>query len=507
MSHTKRARTDRSTGASLVEAHHCCDSCRLTRIEDDRQRSGHVLSPDIDYPSQSRLPQESYMHDMALDEGSGRLRGQIPGIPLNRSDLQTRHSTLSASNDRSCSRSQSLSIQQIPPSQTHASIQRTHAVQETSPWSQQYCSPLSINSKTADARDQDKSEPLFHSRGLSWQDILGEAPFFGSTQHICGNNQHFSQSQKSAPAIFKPHNPSPLGLDFDSLHRYLTPPSSTTGTANDSLDPALEEEMGSMDRAREHPSTPKRDNKTNSSWSPLTSNESVLAQRRDQPDKIDSEPNCTALALNSLRALHSPRQTCLCSSNSELVARQPRMTDSVLSINKNAIDAIGRILRCTCSSHAQTQILLTLICTQLIVWYRAIVAVDHSDSTDPTVSSASPSGFEASKTHSDRIEQVFYQPITIGEYYCHSKVDRKIRAHLVSSELQRLARLMSNFFGRREELEAVCEFAKGQKGPDRESKIGVTETVQKSLSSSIREELQAAKKEIRLLFGGHDTQT
>lgn len=172
----------------------------------------------------------------------------------------------------------------------------------------------------------------------------------------------------------------------------------------------------------------------------------------------ESRRTCMTSALRILQALHIPPSACLSLADHISVSpasRQPRKTDSVLSTNRDVVRLMAEMLKCSCLCSSQIQLVLTIICGKLIAWYRAIIhnsPDDHpSACMDTDVQTpAHPDGTlnAAIGMHNERI---LHQPITVGEYSLDIGLESKIRAQVVSSELQQLEALVANFSGRIQE--------------------------------------------------------
>ncbi|MCJ1268836.1 hypothetical protein MMC22_008724 [Lobaria immixta] len=173
---------------------------------------------------------------------------------------------------------------------------------------------------------------------------------------------------------------------------------------------------------------------------------------------MESRRTCMTSALRILQTLHIPPCACLSLSDETSTSsanRQPRKTDSVLSTNREIMRLVAEMLKCSCLSSSQIQLVLTVICCKLITWYRAIISNsldDHPDTCTETdvQTSAHPDG--SLNTATGMIdERVVRQPFAVGEYFLDTSMESKIRAQVVSSELQQLEALVANLSGRMQE--------------------------------------------------------
>lgn len=171
----------------------------------------------------------------------------------------------------------------------------------------------------------------------------------------------------------------------------------------------------------------------------------------------ESRRTCMKSAIRILQKLHIPPSACLSLddyTSASPASRQPRKTDSVLSTNRDVVLLMAEMLKCSCLSSSQIQLVLTIICGKLIAWYRAVIRNSPEDHPNACTGSdeppAHPDGTLSPATgmHNERVLQ---QPITVGEYFLDICLDSKIRAQVVSSELQRLEALIAKFSRRIQE--------------------------------------------------------
>ena len=215
---------------------------------------------------------------------------------------------------------------------------------------------------------------------------------------------------------------------------------------------------------------------------------------------------CMISALKILQALHIPPPACLstCDENSMPSPRQPRMIDSVLSTNRDAVRLVSDMLKCTCSLSSQVQLVLTIICGKLIAWYRAITQSDY-DRCDN--SSVLQSFVNNNMIYEAQPERVLHQPITVGEFSFDVDLESKIRAQVVFSELHYLETLVATLSRLRRIQEAKCgnlctaAAARSESaldvdsGPPPPDETRLAEALHRSLIAFLHKQLQAAKAE------------
>lgn len=224
----------------------------------------------------------------------------------------------------------------------------------------------------------------------------------------------------------------------------------------------------------------------------------------------DNGRTCMVSALKVLQALHIPPSECLCACDEISVPspRQPRMTDSVLSSNRDAVRLVSDILKCSCSLTSQVQLVLTAICSKLIAWYRAMIRNDY-DGRDNS-SSMLRSTINNDTNDEDRTERVLHQPITVGKHSFDVALESKIRAQVVFCELQHLDSLVDSLSTRIQE--ATFEnfgtaaaarngrVSAAHSGPLAMDETRLAEVVHRSLITFLYKQLQIAKSETNLIL-------
>ncbi len=191
---------------------------------------------------------------------------------------------------------------------------------------------------------------------------------------------------------------------------------------------------------------------------------------------------------------------------------QPRMTDSVLSTNREAVRLVSDMLECTCSLSSQLPLVLIIICGKLIAWYRAMVR-NRNEGSDNSALAWSVAQND-NNNHEDHTERVLHQPITVGDYSFDVTLENKIRAQVVFSELQAVEALIRNLSRRVEETRfgnlwnaAAVRSGTGQtasSGLAKPDETGPAEAIQRSLTVFLYTQLQTANAEIDLILkGGH----
>ncbi len=165
----------------------------------------------------------------------------------------------------------------------------------------------------------------------------------------------------------------------------------------------------------------------------------------------DKPSDCMSLAINTLQSLHTAPLTCSIASGSPQTKAFPLdpTIEHVLATNRAVLDSVSVILSCYCSLNAQVALVLTLIGSKLIAWYRAVLKTDDQPLHSQFGSSSSISSSSSSNS-SMMAERVLDFPSTVGMYNLEGADKGKMQAQLVLSELRRVVGLveqLANHFG------------------------------------------------------------
>lgn len=309
------------------------------------------------------------------------------------------------------------------------------------------------------------------------------------------------------PAAFE-YDPN-TDIDFTAIYSSLTPPVLGSSRSDELCDTVSKLDAVPLTQTADESSAGMGDQ-----FSALFSlaSDYQMAKRSPQDQLRDIEPctigsrTCIPSALKILRALHVPPSLCLSTgvTSTNTGSPQPRMLDSVLSTNQEAIRLLSKMLECTCSSNSQLQLVLTSICGKLMAWCRAMVRNDFNDSFAP-----SPEAENHVIDYEDLTERVSHQPITVGEYSINATLENKIRAQVVFSELNHVKTLTSTLSQRVENTNSGkhCDTSIRRSGnrvgsrsqPETSDGTGPAEAIHRSLASFLHSQLQAAEVEISSL--------
>lgn len=149
-------------------------------------------------------------------------------------------------------------------------------------------------------------------------------------------------------------------------------------------------------------------------------------------------------------SLHAPE------SNSATVSAQ---LDQVLYFNRNAIDRLRRVLKCSCSKSGHRAMVHASILSRILIWYQQaagwadnvrLVASNSSTSSSPEAGSDEIAA-GAGTTSSPSLGQttgftVVHVPVSVGSFSIGDRtVQAALRNQLVLSELKMIAELINTF--------------------------------------------------------------
>jgi hypothetical protein len=142
--------------------------------------------------------------------------------------------------------------------------------------------------------------------------------------------------------------------------------------------------------------------------------------------------DCTEIAFSTLSNLYSP------------LSYQPNATafggssglptlDTVLAINKDAIEKVSVLLGCPCSTnpHYSTTVAFTII--KILAWYQAVVGMNSGSADEP---------------FHTLLEAFTATPIALGAFQLEGEAEKRFREQLVLGELRRVEKLVDMFADR-----------------------------------------------------------
>ncbi|OQD64594.1 hypothetical protein PENPOL_c007G02425 [Penicillium polonicum] len=209
--------------------------------------------------------------------------------------------------------------------------------------------------------------------------------------------------------------------------------------------------------------------------------------------------SCIITATQSLRSLHIPQTSCVSRRNAGSHDRSglepPRMSGSVLKANKDAGMSVCRMLQCICALRPQNQLILAIICSRLVSWYRAMIRACFMNGPNRSSGHSMDSGTNEARPS---LEKVVHQPVTIGD---HSVDDQAlgltIQAQVTLGELQHMQRLVETLSARMRET--ANSYPKGMQGFGAEAgfpSAGLPDTMHDRLVAHLLKEVHTAKADL-----------
>ncbi|KOS44079.1 hypothetical protein ACN38_g5027 [Penicillium nordicum] len=208
---------------------------------------------------------------------------------------------------------------------------------------------------------------------------------------------------------------------------------------------------------------------------------------------------CIITATQSLRSLHVPQTSCISHRNADNHDRSglepPRMSGSVLKANKDAGMSVCRMLQCVCALRTQNQLILAIICSRLIAWYRAMIWACFMNETNRSSEHSINSGSSDARPS---LEKVAHQLVTIGDHSIDDQaLGLAIQAQVTLGELQHMQRLVETLSARMRET--ANSYPKGMQGLGAEARFpsaGLPDTMHERLVAHLLKEVHAAKSDL-----------
>jgi len=141
---------------------------------------------------------------------------------------------------------------------------------------------------------------------------------------------------------------------------------------------------------------------------------------------------CIGLATRLLRALRANSPSCLMGHH-DRTAFSPRPVDKILSTTREASRAASDIVRCPCHESLQLQLLVTVICTEVVGCYRRCIEV-YSQSSDTDMQSGNRQLEEQGS--------VLKRRFTIGDHQMESHLETRLIGQVLWSRLQEVHAIM-----------------------------------------------------------------
>jgi hypothetical protein len=156
---------------------------------------------------------------------------------------------------------------------------------------------------------------------------------------------------------------------------------------------------------------------------PIFNQDQVASFQRSFEKKTHRNNDCMALALQVVNELSVMRETCMVATSNpttctEFTKMELRDVDTVLFINRDAVQSIKKILDCACSSDQAVTLACYLATTKVVEWYGAVIeAVGEWPNESDHFSKNS--GHQPSQNI--MAERIVARPVYIGSEYWDTK--------------------------------------------------------------------------------------
>ena len=308
---------------------------------------------------------------------------------------------------------------------------------ESQPWQEQDYSPTSITGITPMASSWSMQDALHPCPTLSVRPKETSATTFHNQNMSVPNPKMFPEGSWEA-------------MDFGNLW----------GNQNPSLPQKAAQQMTNMPPSTHLnlPISPNISSCVSTARHTFSANQQQSTNLNHLPSVLNKAPttctnshqNCLSSALATLQTLHIPPTNCLssaASTNPPTTIPHPRKTDSVLAINRAAVQRVSRIIQCTCIDSSQMHLIIVVICEKLIAWYQAVLR-SFPGPHDIRDNSTSTSADETT-------ERVLHQHFALGDCSFGLELESSIFAQLIMAELQQFEILIRD-------LDTRLRFLNGQ---------------------------------------------
>lgn len=151
--------------------------------------------------------------------------------------------------------------------------------------------------------------------------------------------------------------------------------------------------------------------------------------------------SCTTVATGLFTSIIESSPSCLMKSHGNSTSATTQASvDSVLSTTQTALRAIRGLRHCSCLTAPHLQLLLTVVCAEVITSYRRIIRVytlSDPDVACPVSGSVAESGQRAKETFVLR-----RAPLLLGDHPIEGNTERVLIGQILKSRLQELAGFM-----------------------------------------------------------------
>ncbi|KAK1955994.1 hypothetical protein LY78DRAFT_674701 [Colletotrichum sublineola] len=144
--------------------------------------------------------------------------------------------------------------------------------------------------------------------------------------------------------------------------------------------------------------------------------------------------SCIKVAINVLMSMRSNSPSCLMGTHDCSSLQLPdAAVDSVLSAAQEALYAVRRLLGCPCHANPQWQLLLAVICAEIITSYRRVInTYDRHRHTPSTVHlGRGDDTLSEQGQHPENTSLLKRTPILIGNYHIEGSIETILIGHVL----------------------------------------------------------------------------
>lgn len=189
---------------------------------------------------------------------------------------------------------------------------------------------------------------------------------------------------------------------------------------------------------------------------------------------------CIGLASRHLRTIRANSPSCLMGNHNH-IARSPRPVDANLSMAQEASRAMSDIVRCSCHESLQLQLLVTVLCTEVVGCYRRCIGIySRPGDTD----------LQSGNHHVEEQPPVLKRRFSIGDYQMESHLEARLIGQVLCSRLQEVEFIMDN----------IARSSRSSAPTMDETYSVLLGSVHTRRNSFLRTQLGDAKQELATLF-------
>lgn len=157
------------------------------------------------------------------------------------------------------------------------------------------------------------------------------------------------------------------------------------------------------------------------------------------------EGSCIITATRFLKSLHAPSPSCVMLVGTE-PDRQPQQrvscaVDDVLSTTQKASRLLRGLVQCRCRESPQLQLLVTVICSEAVSWYRRVIATYHRGHS--SAGSLDSEGDSSPRGGNERVP-LHKRPFRVGEHHFEGPTEAMLIGQVVAGRLQELERIIGD---------------------------------------------------------------